>query len=170
MLDYWAKGKEMAVPETDGSRDFDFEIGSWSVQHRRLKLRLKNCTEWEVFLGQSSMQLSLSGQGNLEQNIIEIPGATYHAIAIRAFDTKSETWAIWWLDGRDPHHLDEPVIGRFSDGVGEFRAVDTIDDQRVLVRLLWLRTNTETPRWEQAMSIDDGVTWETNWVMDFTRV
>ncbi len=160
----------MVVPETDGSRDFDFEIGSWSVKHRRLKLRLQNCNEWVEFSGQSTMQLSLAGQGNLEQNIVEIPGGTYHAIAIRTFDARSETWAIWWLDERDPHHLDKPVIGRFSDGVGEFRAVDSIGDQRVLVRFLWLRTNTETPRWEQAMSIDNGVTWETNWIMDFTRV
>ena len=103
------------MPQTDGSRDFDFEIGNWSVQHRRLKLRLQNCTEWEEFLGQCSMQLSLDGLGNLEQNIIEIPSGPYHAIAIRAFDPKSETWAIWWLDGREPHHLDKPVIGRFRD-------------------------------------------------------
>ena len=106
---------------------------------------------------------------HLEQNLIEIPGGTYHAIAIRAFDPKSSTWAIWWLDARDPHHLDKPVIGRFSDGVGEFRAVDAIGDQPVLVRFLWLNTQTATPRWEQAMSIDDGTTWETNWEMDFTR-
>jgi hypothetical protein len=28
---------------------------------------------------------------------------------------------------------------------------------------------TETPRWEQAFSADDGDTWETNWVMEFSR-
>jgi hypothetical protein len=27
----------------------------------------------------------------------------------------------------------------------------------------------ESPRWEQAFSPDGGTTWETNWVMDFTR-
>ena len=154
---------------SDGSRDFDFEIGTWQVQHRRLKLRLHNCTDWEEFLGQSAMQLSLDGQGNIEQNIIEMPGGTYHAIAIRTFDGKSGTWAIWWLDARDPHHLDKPVIGQFSNRVGEFTTVDEIGGQRVLVRFLWLKTNTQNPRWEQAMSIDDGVTWETNWTMDFTR-
>jgi NIPSNAP len=26
-----------------------------------------------------------------------------------------------------------------------------------------------TPRWEQAFSVDGGKTWETNWIMDFTR-
>jgi hypothetical protein len=28
---------------------------------------------------------------------------------------------------------------------------------------------TSTPRWEQAFSEDGGETWETNWIMDFTR-
>jgi len=25
------------------------------------------------------------------------------------------------------------------------------------------------PRWEQALSVDGGATWETNWTMDFVR-
>ena len=28
---------------------------------------------------------------------------------------------------------------------------------------------TPTPRWEQAFSDDGGVTWEANWIMEFTR-
>jgi hypothetical protein len=27
-----------------------------------------------------------------------------------------------------------------------------------------------TPRWEQAFSTNVGVTWETNWIMEFTRL
>ena len=100
------------MQQLDGARDFDFEIGNWHLRHRRLKLRLQDCHEWEEFSGHCAMQPSLDGYGNLEQNIIEIPGGTYHAIAIRAFDPNSGTWAIWWLDARDPHHLDKPVIRR----------------------------------------------------------
>ena len=37
--------------EHDGRTDFDFLIGSWNIQHRRLKERLKGCTEWEEFEG-----------------------------------------------------------------------------------------------------------------------
>ena len=33
----------------------------------------------------------------------------------------------------------------------------------------WSGITTPTPRWEQAFSDDDGATWETNWVMEFTR-
>jgi hypothetical protein len=35
--------------ERDGRKDFDFLIGNWNIQHRRLKERQKECTEWEEF-------------------------------------------------------------------------------------------------------------------------
>ena len=153
----------------DGARDFDFQIGSWHVQHRRLKERLQDCREWERFSGTCTMALTLGGLGNLEQNVLDIASGSYPAIAIRAFDPAAGTWAIWWLDGRSPHSLDAPVIGRFTNGVGEFTTADTFGDRPVLVRFLWLNTRSDTPRWEQAMSLDGGSTWETNWEMDFSR-
>ena len=154
---------------TDHARAFDFQVGEWRVAHRRLKQRLANCTEWEEFAGTCSMRLILDGAGNIEDNRLDIASGAYRAVALRSFDPASETWAIWWLDGRDPHNLDVPVIGRFDDGVGSFFAEDQLDGHPIKLRFLWLATDTATPRWEQAMSADDGATWETNWTMDFTR-
>ncbi len=62
-----------------------------------------------------------------------------------------------------------PVTGSFRNGIGTFIAKDTLDGRPILVRFLWLNTQTATPRWEQAMSADDGISWETNWTMDFSR-
>ena len=39
----------------------------------------------------------------------------------------------------------------------------------IQVRFIWSGATTPTPRWEQAFSEDGGETWETNWIMDFTR-
>ena len=151
------------------SRDFDFQIGSWNVMHRRLKERLVGCTQWEEFRGTSTMATILGGNGNVEDNLLEISTGTYRAVALRSFDPALGKWAIWWLDSRAPHQLDVPVIGDFTNGTGTFLANDTIGVTAVLVRFLWLRTDTPAPRWEQAMSIDNGTSWETNWTMDFAR-
>jgi hypothetical protein len=152
-----------------GSGDFDFQIGSWSVKHRRLKERLVNCREWEEFGGTSHMRTLLGGSGNVEDNVIETPSGAYRAIALRSFDPSAKSWAIWWLSSLAPHRLDVPVIGRFEDGVGSFFASDLLRGEPIRVRFLWLATNTGSPRWEQAMSADDGRNWETNWTMDFMR-
>ena len=151
------------------SHDFDFQIGAWTVKHRRLKERLVNCADWEEFDGTSVMAPLLGGNGNVEDNVLHIASGTYRAVALRSFDPATQAWAIWWLDSRAPHALDVPVTGRFDQGVGSFYAADTFAGTPVKVRFLWLQTDTPTPRWEQAMSTDDGQTWETNWTMDFQR-
>ena len=148
---------------------FDFQTGRWRVRHRRLKARLTGCTEWDEFDGTCEARPLLGGYGNIEDNLLDLPGGAYRAVALRSFDPASGNWAIWWLDGRSPHSLDVPVIGRFEDGVGTFLADDLHERQPIKLRFLWLGTGTGSPRWEQAMSADGGASWETNWIMDFER-
>lgn len=62
-----------------------------------------------------------------------------------------------------------PSIGSFKDGRGELFGDGTIDGKPFRSRCVWTKLTRDTLRWEQAYSIDDGKTWETNWVMDFTR-
>jgi hypothetical protein len=37
------------------------------------------------------------------------------------------------------------------------------------VRFTWDHISEEAARWQQAFSSDAGLTWETNWIMEFTR-
>jgi hypothetical protein len=150
--------------------DFDFLMGDWRVRHRRLKERLAGCVDWDEFEGTSTTRPILGGNGNVEDNLILFPGGDYRASAIRAFDPASGHWSIWWLDGRDPTRIDVPVVGRFEEGMGTFLAVDSFQGRRILVRFLWSDIAARTCRWEQAFSTDDGLTWETNWIMEFERV
>jgi hypothetical protein len=149
--------------------DFDFIIGSWQVKHRRLRERLVGSDDWAEFAGRSTTHKIMGGFGNLEDNVLALPGETYRAVALRSFDAVKRHWAIWWLDGRDPHALDTPVVGAFHNGVGLFYANDTLNGQPIRVRFTWSVPKPDQPRWEQAFSADDGKTWETNWEMTFTR-
>ncbi len=149
--------------------DFDFEIGSWTVHHRRLVARLAGCSEWAEFSGRAVTRKILGGFGNLEDNWLDLPGGAYHAVALRSFDPASRRWSIWWLDGRSPHQLDTPVVGSFQDGIGAFYAEDVFEGRPIRIRFLWSVPEPDLPRWEQAFSADGGATWETNWIMDFRR-
>ncbi len=149
--------------------DFDFVIGDWRVKHRRLKERLAGCNEWVEFDGEMSTQKILGGYGNIEDNKLNFPGGEFRATALRSYDKNTRSWSIWWLDGRFPERVDVPVVGTFSDGVGTFYARDTFNGIAIKVRFLWLKNSADLLRWEQAFSVDDGKTWETNWTMDFMR-
>ena len=152
-----------------GADDFDFFIGSWRVAHRRLKQRMVNCTEWIEFGGTTVTQKILGGLGNIDDNTLELPEGAYRAVTLRAFDRGKKQWSIWWLDGRNPGHLDTPVVGRFANGVGTFVADDSLDGKPIRVRFVWSQPDPDAPRWEQAFSTDAGATWETNWIMNFAR-
>ena len=149
--------------------DFDFLAGDWNVAHSRLNGRLAGSSDWQAFSGACSMRKLMGGRGNVDENVLHLPGGTYHAVTLRAFDPETRPWAIGGLDGRAPHTLDVPVVGRFENGVGEFLADDTLNGQPIRVRFRWSDTQTDAPRWEQAFSADDGQTWEVNWRMQFTR-
>jgi hypothetical protein len=150
-----------------GASDFDFFIGDWRVHHRRLKERLARNNDWEEFEGTSVARKILDGLGNMDENVIQLPSGTYRAATIRTFDAAKQLWTIWWIDSRNPGHLDPPVLGRFENGVGTFYADDQFKGRPIRVRYLW--NQSASPHWEQAFSEDGGKTWETNWTMDFTR-
>jgi hypothetical protein len=162
----------IAPPSIEPGRavhDFDFFMGSWRVHHRRLVERFVGSDEWQEFDGTSIAWPILGGAGNIEDNVLELPGGTYRAISLRSYDPATDRWSIWWLDGRTPGRLDPPVLGRFDGGIGTFVGEDTFDGRPILVRFLWSDITDRTCRWEQAFSDDDGATWEVNWVMEFTR-
>ena len=130
---------------------------------------MTGCTDWTEFSGTSSTRKILEGFGNVEDNVLNFPDGEVKAAAFRSFDAKSQRWAIWWLDGRAPHHLDVPVVGSFDGKVGTFLANDNLDGRPIVVRFTWHANSGENPVWEQAFSDDGGKTWETNWVMEFAR-
>ena len=151
------------------AHDFDFLFGHWQVRHRRLIERLADSDEWQEFDGSCTARPLLGGLGNVDDNILQLPGGEYRAVSLRSFDAQHKRWAIWWLDGRDPHRLDVPVVGGFSQGVGTFYAEDIFNGQPIRVRFRWTDTQSPSPQWEQAFSPDAGQTWEINWTMIFVR-
>ena len=160
-------GSEFA--SVSSKHDFDFLIGNWIVHHRKLKQRLAHSDDWETFSGTCEMRTLLDGAANIDDNMLAAPEGSYRAASLRAFDTATRMWSIWWLDGRHPGQLDVPVLGEFRNGVGTFLANDTWNGRAIRVRFVWSDVTPNSARWEQAFSLDDGKTWETNWIMDFTR-
>ena len=89
-------------------------------------------------------------------------------MTVRFFNLQTRQWSPYWVSKRDGI-LQTPVVGSFSDGIGTFDGPDVHDGNPVLLRFIWPKINTPTPQWEQALSADNGETWETNWTMEFTR-
>lgn len=152
----------------DGRGDFDFLHGSWTVSHRRLRERLAGCDDWQSFAGTCDVRPIVGGLGNVDDNLLKLPGETYRAATIRLYDPAAAHWSIWWIDGRRCR-LEPPVTGRFEGGDGTFLGDDDLAGRPIRVRFVWSGITPARARWEQAFSPDGGITWEPNWTMDFVR-
>jgi hypothetical protein len=152
------------------SADFDFLMGVWNVRHRYLVRRLADCHDWIEFEGTCAARKILDGFGNMDESDILLPGDRYRGMTLRTYDPAADRWSIYWLDSRVPGRLFPPVHGRFDKGVGTFYGDEEHDGRAIRVRFLWSRMTPSSARWEQAFSLDEGNSWETNWVMDFTRL
>ncbi|MFD2265141.1 DUF1579 domain-containing protein [Lacibacterium aquatile] len=150
------------------ANDFDFLLGSWDIRHRRLRNRLADDPSCDEFTGYSQIRKSFGGLGNFDESVLHLPGGTYVGVTIRLYDPKSELWSISWVDSRNPA-FDVPMVGRFEGGIGRFFCDESFNGRPIRVRFLWSQIAATSARWEQAFSTDGGDSWETNWVMDFTR-
>ena len=156
------------VRERATSHEFDFLLGRWEVRNRRLVERLADSDEWDEFDSKAAARPLPAGLGN-EDVFCTDYGGGFVGMSFRFYDPDTNQWAIYWADSRRPGLLDPPVIGSFSGDTGIFEGTDTFEGRPIRVRFTWSRVTSPTPRWEQAFSDDGGRTWETNWVMDFTR-
>lgn len=145
--------------------DFDFLHGTWHVVNRRLQQRWVGSDDWDVFDGSSQCVPRLGGGANIDQ--IDVPSRSFSGLTIRVFDRSASLWSIWWVNS-NRGVLEPPVLGGFHGNVGTFVGEDTDDGVPVTVRFRWDALGPDSARWEQAFC-RDGHTWETNWIMDFTR-
>ncbi|WP_423603011.1 hypothetical protein [Sphingomonas sp. MS122] len=161
------------LPRGDAARapdDWGFLAGRWKVHHRKLRRRLAGSRDWDEFGGTFVNWPVLGGNGNVGDNLMQAPSGTFRGVGFRAWDPATREWLSWWLDGRDPSRIGQPLRGRFVDGIGTYLSDDVHEGRPVKTRVTWSRITGKTARWEQAFSADGGQSWEVNWTSDFTRI
>ncbi|WP_328299423.1 hypothetical protein OG389_17450 [Streptomyces sp. NBC_00435] len=147
---------------------FDFLVGIWDVSNRWLVDFLDADSGWEEFPAVSRATRHFDGGASFDE--IEFPTKGFAGLTLRLYDPEREQWTLNWASRRTGT-LFPPVAGSFgpAPGTGVFEGEDTYDGKAVLVRFVWSRTDTDSPRWEQFFSADGGTSWVHNWTMDFSR-
>ncbi|MFE0523470.1 hypothetical protein [Streptomyces sp. NPDC058954] len=146
--------------------DFDFLHGEWEVAHRRRTDFLDPDSTWVEFPSTSRCLPLFDGAANIDE--IDMPYLGAKGLTLRLFDPEREEWSLNWSSSRSGK-LFPPVTGRFDGDRGEFHGDDVHDGKDVRVRFVWSGVSPAAARWEQAFSVDGGVSWLTNWTMEFSR-
>jgi hypothetical protein len=155
----------------DGSHDFDFLIGDWKANVRRLPDRLVGSNNWIEYNGISNHKKLLDSNANFEQFEVDNPEKHLHikAQTLRLYNPDSHQWSIYLLDLDKGVLSVPPVAGEFNGNRGEFYDQEQYKGRSILVRYVWLNISPKSARMEQAFSADGGKTWETNWICELSR-
>jgi hypothetical protein len=156
--------------------DFDFYVGDWRVENRRMQHPLDPNSPWETFSATVHMEKLPGGFGNMETFVAPVWRPDWMGMTLRIFNPETGLWSLYWLSPQSggidsaTGALTPPVVGRFDGHVGVFEGDDVIDGQALRVRFTWTRVDTNKATWQQDFSFDGGKTWKPNWFMTHTRL
>jgi len=155
--------------QRDGQHNFDFEIGTWKTQLRRLQRPLSGSTTWLEYEGTSVVSKVLDGRANLVELKVDGPAGRLEGLSLRLYNPQSRKWSLNFANIKDGQ-LTTPAIGEFKNGRGEFYNQDTYNGRAILVRFVITKITDDQYRFEQSFSDDGSKTWEVNWIAIDTRV
>ncbi|WP_183573698.1 hypothetical protein HDF18_08090 [Mucilaginibacter sp. X5P1] len=160
--------QQNSTAERDGQHDFDFNIGVWKTHIRRLLHPLTGSNDWVDLNGTVHVRKVLNGRAQLEE--IEADGSTGHfeGLTLFLYHPEAHQWAQYFANSEEGI-LNQPQIGEFKDGQGEFFDQELFNGRSILVRMVWSDVTSDSHHVEQSFSNDGGKTWEPNFVATLTR-
>ena len=157
------------APPHDGQHDFDFEIGTWRTQLKRLVHPLSGSDDWAEYEGVTTVRKVWDGRANLVELVADGPAGHFEGLNLRLYNPQSRQWSLNFASSRGGA-LTEPTIGGFVDGIGTFYDQELFDGRAVFVRFVITPVDPDAIHFEQAFSTDGGKTWEVNWLATDTRI
>jgi hypothetical protein len=151
-----------------GQHDFDWQFGTWKIQMSRLAHPLTGSTTWTELNGKVVVREVWGGRANLAEITADGASGRLELLSLRLFNPESRQWNLYFASS-STGTLNEPEIGEFSNGRGEFYVQRPVNGRTILLRFVFADIGTDSGRDEQAYSQDGGRTWETNLVTHQSR-
>lgn len=158
----------IAGPQRDGQHDFDFNLGGWRTHIRRLQHPLSGSSDWTELNGTVVVNKIWDGKAQIEEIEADGPAGQFEGMTLFLYNPQAHQWGMYFANGRDGA-VDQPTIGEFKDGRGEFYSQELYHGRTVLVRMVWSDIRADSHHVEQSFSVDGGQTWEPNFIGDLTR-
>jgi len=155
----------------DGSKDFDWMLGNWKADLKRLVNPLTGSTTWVAYEGTQTTTKVLNGKAVMDEFVVDSPASktSVEALTIRLYNPANQTWSIYWANAKNGEFSMPATVGRWTNGRGEFYDHEQLNGRWILVRYVWSDVTPTSAHFEQAFSVDGGKTWEANWISNITR-
>jgi hypothetical protein len=165
-----AEHSAAAAPSSASVGDFDFQIGTWHVDLKRLARRLTGSHDWQTYTGSLVVRRLWNGRANVGELDVRQGSERIAYVMLRTYNPQTRQWHDYAVDTSDGSVLFPPAVGRFSNGRGELYDRETRAGRSIVVRYVFDDITARSCRFVQSFSADNGKTWERNVVAIFTRI
>lgn len=146
-------------------RQFDFWVGEWQVQNRHIQ---PDGTWKDGDVTRARIVPVCGKRAVLEEWAGPFSGSFMNGFSLRAFDPARNDWNLllfWTSDSQGGRGSFGTLRGTFRHGRGEFFAGSAPRFQRYS----FSDGLPNSVRWDSATTNDNGITWKTDWIMEFSR-
>ena len=158
----------VAPPSDAQAHGFDFAWGEWRTQIAYLPDPFARSSQWVRIRGRVHVRKLWGGRANLEEIEATSAKGPFEGLTLRLYDPKAQEWNLYWANSNDGI-LAQPMVGSFKGGRGVFYNQDTYAGRTAFVRNVYFDVKPDSYGFEQALSIDEGRTWHTNFIAHVTR-
>jgi hypothetical protein len=164
----FASAAPVVAPERDGQHDFDFNLGGWKTHIRSLLHPLTGSNDWTEMNGTVVVKPIWGGKAQIEEIEADGPAGHFEGMTLFTYNPQAHQWYMNYA-GSDSGSVDEPNVGEFKDGRGEFYSHELYQGRAVLLRFIWSDIKPDSHHVEESFSVDGGKTWEPHFIADLTR-
>ena len=161
-------GAAQAKGADSHQHDFDFEWGTWNAHLRLLAHRFAGSHDWVDYHGTLVVHKLWNGKANISELEVSNSRSRIEGGALHLYDPQTQQWSVTFASS-DTGTLGVSNVGRFEHGRGTFYDHELYRGRLILDRWLFSNVTAHAFHFEQAFSRDNGKTWETNLVIDYTR-
>jgi hypothetical protein len=157
------------VTNTDGSHEYDFDLGTWHTHTTRMLHPLSGKQQWTELDGTTVVTPVWGGRADLAEYRATGPNGPIELLALRIYNPATHQWSINFATPKGGELSSTPGVGEFKNGRVDFYDQEPYNGKAILLRFSMWGITPDTARSEQAFSDDGGKTWETNWINTYTR-
>jgi hypothetical protein len=163
-----AAAETPAIAPRDGQHDFDFNIGVWNTQIKRILDPLSGGANSMLLNGTVTVRKVWDGRAQMEEIEADGPKGHWEGLTLFLYNPEAHQWSQTFAASKTGV-LVPPLIGAFKDGRGELFAQDTFNGRSILVRAVWSAITPDSHHFEESYSDDGGKTWAPAFIANLTR-
>jgi hypothetical protein len=163
-----AAAEAPASAARDGQHDFDFNIGVWKTQIKRILDPLSGSTKSMPLNGTVTVRKIWDGRAQMEEIEADGPNGHWEGLTLFLYNPEAHQWSQTFADNKFGV-LTTPLIGAFKDGRGELFSQETVNGRSILVRAVWSAITPDSHHFEESFSDDGGKTWAPAFIAALTR-